>query len=92
MDRILQWLGKLLLLIILGPVILGLALQVFVGLATAVLPWLIVLALIAGVAAGLSAGLVVRRRLLPPGQGSPLPPGGPALGPWRVRRSRSRRT
>ena len=91
MDRIFEWLIKLLFIVILGPVLVGIALQLFVGLVTAVLPWLIFLAVIAGVAAGLSAGLVVRRRLLPSGQGSPLPPGGPALGSWRVRRSRGRR-
>ena len=70
------------------PFLVSLAL----GLAIAVLPWLILLAVIAGIAAGLSAGLVVRRRLLPPGQGNPLPPGGPTLGPWRTRRPGGRRT
>ena len=53
MDRIFEWLIKLLFLVILGPVLVGIALQLFVGLATAVLPWLIAFAVIAGVAAGL---------------------------------------
>ncbi len=88
MDRFVQWLGKLLLFIILAPI----AFQLFVGLAAAVLPWLIALAVIAGVAAGLSAGLVLRRRLLPPGQGNPLLPGSQPLGPWRTRRPGGRRT
>ena len=92
MDRIFEWLIKLLFIVILAPVLVGIALQLFVGLATAVLPWLILFAVIAGVAAGLSAGLVVRRRLLPPGQGNPLPPGGSPLGPWRTRRPSGRRT
>jgi len=82
---------KVLLLLIFGPVLICIGLQLLVVTIAAILPWLIFLALIAGIAAGLSAGLVVRRRLLPPGQGSPLPPGGPALGSWRVRRSRGRR-
>ena len=92
MDRIFEWLIKLLFFVILAPLLVGIALQLFVGLATAVLPWLIALAAIAGMAAGLSAGLVLRRRLLPPGQGSPLPPGGQPLGPWHTRRPSGRRT
>ena len=82
---------KVLLFLIFGPVLICIGLHLLVVTIAAILPWLIFLAVIAGIAAGLSAGLVVRRRLLPSGQGSPLPPGGPALGSWRVRRSRGRR-
>jgi len=89
-DRIFESLIKLLFFVILAPFLVGITLQLLVGLATAVLPWLILFAVIAGVAAGLSAALVLRRRVLPPGQGNPLPPGGAPLGPWRTRRPRGR--
>ena len=87
MDRIFEWLIKLLFLVILAPVLVGIALQLFVGLAAAVLPWLIVFAIIAGVAAGVSAGLVLRHRLPPRNGSTPLPPTTP-LGPYRIRRPR----
>jgi len=85
-DRIFEWLIKLLFIAILAPVLVGIALQLFVGLATVVLPWLILLGVIAGIAAGISAGLVLRRRL-PPRNGAPLPPT-TLLGPYRLRRPR----
>ena len=66
---------------------LGIALQLVVGLAVAVLPWLIALSVIAGVAAGISAGLVLRRRLPPRNAGPPLPSTTP-LGSYRIRRPR----
>jgi len=86
-DRIFEWLIKLLFLVILAPVLVGIALQLVVGLAVAVLPWLIALSVIAGLAAGISAGLVLRRRLPPPDAGPLLPPTTP-LGSYRIRRPR----
>ena len=86
-----DWFMKLLLILIFGPILICVGLQLLAGMMVALLPWLILFAVITGIAAGVSAGLVIRRRLLPPGQGSPLPPGGPALGPWRVRRPGGRR-
>ena len=83
---------KVLLFLIFGPVLICIGLQLLVGIIVAALPWLILLAVITGIVAGLSAGLVVRPRLLPPGQGSPLPPGSSPLGPWRIRRPSGRRT
>ena len=87
MDRIFEWMIKLLFLVILTPILVGIG----IGVLAIILPWLLLLSVIAGAAAGLSAGLILRRRLLPPGQGDPLPPGGPPLGPWGVRRPRSGR-
>lgn len=81
-------LWKFLLLLVFGPALLLVALQVWAAVLAVVLPVLIVLALIAGVAAGLSAAFVLRKRLPPRNGGTPLPPGTPPLGPYRVRRPR----
>ncbi len=72
--------------LIFGPLIVGIALQVFLALMITILPWLLTLAILMGVAAGLSAGFVIRRGLSRRGgTGAPpeLPPGGS-----RVRRPR----
>lgn len=82
---------KIVMFIIFGPVLICIGLQLLVGVIVATLPWLILFAVIAGIAAGLSAGLVIRRRLMPPGQESPLPPGSSPLGAWRIRRPSGRR-
>ena len=50
--------------------------MVFFGI---ILPWLVVFFLIAGLTAGLSAALAVRRRLPPRNAGRKLPPGVPAV-------------
>ena len=84
------WLFKVLAVLTVGPFLVCLALQLVVGVLTAVLPWLILGSLVAGVAAGLSAGLVLRRRLPPPNGRTPLSPGSPLLGSHRVRRPRGR--
>jgi len=85
MDLILKWL----LVLIFAPVLACIALQLLVGMAAAVLPWLIVFSVVAGLAAGVSAGLVLRRRLPPRNDGSSSP--SMPLGPYRVRRPRSGR-
>lgn len=79
---------KLLLLLLFGPALLAIAAQLWWALVVAVLPWLIVLAILMGVVAGLTAGFVIARRLPPRPDGHLLPPQAPALGPWRVRRPR----
>ena len=88
MDSIFEWFVKLMLLLIFAPLLLCLALQAVVGVFAAVLPWVIGLAVIAGLAAGVSAGLGVRRRLPLRNGGAELPPGAPPLGAYRVRRPR----
>jgi hypothetical protein len=87
MDRALEWLIKLLFLVILAPFLVGIALHLFTALAVALLPWLIVVGVIVGVAAGISFGLVLRRRLPPRNGGAPVPPTA-RLGPYRIRRPR----
>lgn len=84
------WLFKILVAVMVGPLLLCLAFQLVVGFLTAVLPWFILGSLVAGVAAGLSAGLVLRRRLPPPNGRAPLSAGSPLLGSYRVRRPKGR--
>ena len=52
--------GKLLLLLIFGPLILVILAHWAIVLSMVVLPWILATAAIAGVAAGLTAGLVIR--------------------------------
>lgn len=73
---IFEWLIKLLFIVMLAPFLICLALQLLVGIAVAVLPWLIGFAIVSGVVAGLSAGLVLRRRLPPPRRDMTVPAGG----------------
>ena len=86
-----EFLVKILLVVLFLPVLLCLAFQAFVAVAVAVLPWLIGCALIAGLTAGLSAGLVLRRRLPPRSPREGLPGGTPPLGGYRARRTRGGR-
>ncbi len=79
---------KFLLFLIFAPVLLAVALQVWLAFLAAILPWLMLLAVIVGLTAGLSAAFVLRRRLPTRNGGNPLPPGAPPLGPYRARRPR----
>jgi hypothetical protein len=86
MERLGAWFIKALFIVILAPLVLCLALQLFF----AALPWLILLAVVAGAVAGLTVALVLRRRLPPRPGANQLPRGAPPLGPYRVRRPRGR--
>ena len=57
-----EWLVKLIFFLILAPFLFSLAVQVLSALVTGFL-WLIGLAILMGLVAGISAGLVLRRRL-----------------------------
>ncbi|MGH9463944.1 MAG: hypothetical protein ACRD1X_22300 [Vicinamibacteria bacterium] len=88
MERLFEWFVKLVLLLIFAPFLICLALSAVLGVLAAVLPWVIGLAVIAGLAAGVSAGLVLRRRLpLRNGSGR-LPPGGAGFTGEPIRRPR----
>jgi hypothetical protein len=83
-----DWFVKAILFLIFAPVLACIALQITVAVLQTLLPWLILLALIAGAAAGIGAGFSIRRRL-PPQNGRLYPPQGtPPLMPYRVRRPR----
>ncbi len=88
MDRLLEWVVKGFFILIFGPLLLALVIHSLIGLLALVLPWLILLAVVAGVTAGLSAGLVLRRRLPPRAGGTALLPETPPLPHHRVRRPR----
>ena len=60
-----DWLLKLLFFVMLAPFFVGLAAHVATGMFLALLPWFIASAAIFGILAGVSAGLVLRRRLPP---------------------------
>lgn len=87
MDRLFEWFVKLVLLLVFAPLLICLALQMVLGVLVVVLPWVIALAVITGLAAGVSAGLVLRRRL-PLRNGGRLPPGGSFVGQDPIRRPR----
>ena len=88
MDSIFEWFVKLVLILIFAPLLLCLALSAVIGILAAVLPWVIALAVIAGLAAGVSAALVLRRRLPLRNGGGPLPPGGASFAGEPIRRPR----
>jgi hypothetical protein len=92
MNGVFEWLIKLLVLLMIAPFVVGLAFQFFATVAVAILPWLLLASAIAGLVAGASAALVLRRRLPPSGRNTPLPPGAEPLGEYRVRRPRGGRT
>ena len=87
MDRLFEWFVKLVLILLFAPLLICLALSAVLGVLAAVLPWVIGLAVIAGLAAGVSAGFVLRRRL-PPSIRGPLPPGGASFAGEPIRRPR----
>ncbi len=74
MGRFPELVLKLILFMALAPFLLSLALHYFVLIVVAVLPWLVLFGAVAGVAAGLTAGLVLRRRLPPRDDDRALPP------------------
>jgi hypothetical protein len=75
MDRLLQWVVKLMILLLLAPFALSFIVQGTAALLAAVLPWLVLFGAIAGVTAGLSAAVVLRRRLPPRSPRAQFPPG-----------------
>ena len=81
---------KLLVFLMVAPLLLCIAGQLALAFVGALLPWLILGGVITGAAAGLTAGLLMRRRLSPSQGESLLPPGAPPLGHYRVRRPRGR--
>lgn len=87
MDSIFEWFVKLVLILIFAPLLLCLLLQATIGVLAALLPWVIALAVIGGLAAGVSAGLVLRRRL-PLRHGGSFPPGGVSFAGEPIRRPR----
>jgi len=88
MNGLFEWFVKLMLLLLFAPLLLCLLLQATIGVLAAVLPWVIALAVIAGLAAGVSAAFVLRRRLPLRNGGGPLPPGGQFIGQEPIRRPR----
>jgi hypothetical protein len=84
-----DWFLKGVFVIIFAPVLIGLAVQAVLVLIAVVLPYVLALAAIVGITAGLTAGFVLRRRLPPPSRGGnyelPIPP------PEAVRRPRGPR-
>jgi hypothetical protein len=63
MNGLFEWLLKLLFIALLAPFFVCLFIQLLVGAAVVLLPWVIALAVIIGLAGGIGAGLVLRRRL-----------------------------
>jgi len=90
-DSIFEWFVKLVLLLIFAPLLVCLVLQATIGVLAVLLPWVIALAVVAGLAAGVSAGLVLRRRL-PLRNGVHLPPGGASFTGEPIRRPRGVRS
>jgi hypothetical protein len=89
MDKLIEGFVKFFLILLLAPIIFALAAQLALGILTAILPWLIAVAVVGGAVAGLTAGLVLRRRLPPPGRA--LPPSYEVRGePIRRPRGRDR--
>ena len=88
MDSIFEWFVKLMLLLIFAPLLICLALSAVLGVLAAILPWVVALAVIAGLGAGGSAAFVLRRRLPLRNGGGPLPPGGQFIGQEPIRRPR----
>lgn len=86
MTGFFEWLLKLLVIVMLIPCALSLFGHIFFGLLVALLPWVLGLAGLVGLTAGLAAGLALRRRL-PPRQDR-FPPGEVP----RIRRPRGIRT
>lgn len=87
MNDLFAWFVKFMLILIFAPLLICLALSAVLGVLAAVLPWVVGLAIVAGLAAGVSAGLVLRRRL-PPRFRGPLPSGGTVFGGEPIRRPR----
>lgn len=75
MDRMIEFFVKCVLVLIFGPVLLGIALQWFTAAMAAILPWLIfgalAIAAVIGLVAGGVAAFVLRQRLPPPQRAFP---------------------
>lgn len=84
MESLMTWLVKLIFFLMLLPFFVSLIVQLTAALLLAILPWVIGLAVLIGLVAGVSAGLTMRRHC-PPRNGNYLPPGVPP-----VRRPRGR--
>lgn len=82
MTHTMDWLIKFLVILMVAPFVLCMIGAV----AAAILPWLLLCSVIAGLVAGIAAAIMLRRRLPPRGGQGPLPPAGPPLGGYRVRR------
>jgi hypothetical protein len=80
------WLVKALFLVMLAPFAICLVLQLTLGLAAAILPWVLLVAVVAGVAAGLTAAVALRLRLPPKGRGRVA--SGATAGQYKVKRPR----
>ena len=87
MNGIFEWLIKLLFFVMLAPFFICLFVQLAVGAAVVLLPWVIGFLALTALAAGLGAGLALRRRLPPP-RNDQFPPGEVP----RIRRPRGVRT
>jgi hypothetical protein len=87
MNGIFRWLVTLVVIAMLAPFFICLIGQLFVTAAVALLPWVIGLAALVGLTAGLGAGLALRKRLPPP-MNDRFPPGEVP----RIRRPRGVRT
>ena len=84
-NSLMEWVVKLIFFLMLLPFFVSLALgvlsaafQVMLAFFIAILPWLIGLALLMAIVAGVSTGLVLRRRL-PPRNGNKFPPSIPPV-------------
>src|SRR4029077_11882900 len=81
-NSLMDWVVNLIFFLMLLPFFVSLALgvlsamfQVMLAVLLTIVPWLIGFAVLIGLVAGVSAGLVMRRRV-PPRNGEYLPPGG----------------
>jgi hypothetical protein len=81
-----DFMWRALFFLLFGPLIFGIAVHVFLCFMITILPWILALAILTGVAVGVSAGFVIRWRRPRPG-GTGRPPELP-LGAHRVRRPR----
>jgi hypothetical protein len=86
MNGVFEWLIKLLFFVMLAPFFICLLIQLVVGATVVLLPWVIGLVALMGLAAGIGAGLAIRRRLPP--RTDRFPPGEVP----RIRRPRGVRT
>jgi ABC-type multidrug transport system permease subunit len=86
MTNSIEWLLRAMVFVLLAPIVLACVLQIFF----IILPWLVVLMAVCGIAGGLGAGLLLRRRLPPRSGTNQLPQGTQPLGAYRVRRPRGR--
>jgi hypothetical protein len=87
MTGLFEWLLKVIVIVALLPCALSLGGVLVTAFLVAVLPWVIGLCVLIGLAAGIGAGLVSRRRL-PPQRYEQFPPGEVP----RIRRPRGVRT